>query len=180
MGKSVKSVSFFVNNRIIDKLLFARWAHGKPIKENRPGFWQHIKNIKIYIYIYIHTHTPKHTLTHPYTPTRTHTQKHHTHTYTHTSHTHTRAKNGINKNGNFRLFAANGKRKQHTYRSCAPNGNGKWMFVFLGRQTIISNWFLLFQQTCPSILSLYRYKSEWCEWCKELVSGSGGQVTFEK
>jgi hypothetical protein len=57
----------------------------------------------------------------------------------HTHVTHTRAKNGINKNGNFRLFAANGKRKQHTYRLCAPNGNGKWMFVFLGRQTIIGN-----------------------------------------
>ncbi len=33
----------------------------------------------------------------------------------------------------------------------APNENVKRKFVFLGRQTINSDWRLLFQQTCPSM-----------------------------
>ncbi len=32
------------------------------------------------------------------------------------------------------------------------SANGKWKFVFLGRQTINGNRCFLFQQTCPSML----------------------------
>ncbi len=42
---------------------------------------------------------------------------------------------------NFRLFAANGKRKQK--------------FVSFGRQMINGNRRLLFQQTCPSMMYMY-------------------------
>jgi hypothetical protein len=39
------------------------------------------------------------------------------------------------------------------FRLFAANGNGKLKFVFLGQQTITGNQRLLFQQTCPSMLT---------------------------
>ncbi len=47
------------------------------------------------------------------------------------------------ENGHFRLFAA--------------NGNGKWNYVFIGRQEINGNRRLLFQPTCPSIRIFVTY-----------------------
>jgi hypothetical protein len=52
------------------------------------------------------------------------------------------------KNGNFRLFAANGKQEEQS-SVCLSKTEQK--FVFLGRQTINSNRRLLFQHMCPSI-----------------------------
>ncbi len=46
-------------------------------------------------------------------------------------------KTELTENANFLLFGA--------------NGNKKWKFIFLGRETINSNQWLLFQQICPSM-----------------------------
>jgi hypothetical protein len=55
------------------------------------------------------------------------------------------------ENGNSRLFAANGKQKRQTnFRSFSANG--KWKFVYLGRQTKNGNRRLLFRQRCPSMV----------------------------
>ncbi len=50
------------------------------------------------------------------------------------------------ENGNFRIFAANGKRKRKTSVYLAANGNGKRKSVFLGRKTINGNRRLLFSK----------------------------------
>jgi hypothetical protein len=63
--------------------------------------------------------------------------------------------------GNFRLFYANGKRKQQTKNKFAANGNGKRTFVFLGRQTINGKQHLLFQQKCPSMHMVNVYNTYW-------------------
>jgi hypothetical protein len=51
------------------------------------------------------------------------------------------------KNGNFCLFAAT---EMANFRLFDENGNGKWKFASLGRQTI-NGYRLLCQQTCPSM-----------------------------
>jgi hypothetical protein len=83
-----------------------------------------------------------HTYTHPHSHTPTPT---HTHTHTHMQ------KMELTENSNFRLFAANGKRKHQT-SVFAPNGNGKRKFVFLSQQRINGNQQLLLERTCPSMV----------------------------
>ncbi len=65
---------------------------------------------------------------------------------------------------NFRLFAANRKRKRK--------------FVFLGRQTINSNQQLLFQQTCPSMNILKSVYSCCLFRCKHAVQLHRESFTF--
>ncbi len=61
------------------------------------------------------------------------------------------------ENSNFPFFAANGKRKRQTSICLlqTETENGSQKFFFLGRQKINSNRRLLFQQTCPSILTIF-------------------------
>jgi hypothetical protein len=63
------------------------------------------------------------------------------------------------ENGNFRLFAANGKRKRQTSVRLLQMRTEK--VDFLGGQTINSNRRLLFQQSCPSVVK--RNRLHFCE-----------------
>jgi hypothetical protein len=66
-------------------------------------------------------------------------------------------KTELTENSNFRLFAANRRRKRQT-SVCFLQTKRKTEVWFLGRQTINSNQHLLFQQTCPSTC-MYTYLS---------------------
>jgi hypothetical protein len=59
----------------------------------------------------------------------------------------------LTENGNFRLFAANGKQKRQTSVRLLQMRTENEV-DFLGGQTINSNRRLLFQQTCPSVVKI--------------------------
>ncbi len=101
-------------------------------KEKSPGLPFSRFPFKTAAYTHTHTHAPSHTL--------------HTHTTcTHTPSPHPQ-KTEPTENGNFRIYAANGKRKRKTSVYLAANGNGKRKSVFLGRKTINGNRRLLFSK----------------------------------
>jgi hypothetical protein len=64
-------------------------------------------------------------------------------------------KTELTEDGNFCLLAANGKLKRKTSVCVLKTGTRKQKFVFLDRQTINGNRQLIFQQTHPSVLTLY-------------------------
>ncbi len=156
MGKSVNtvckwitSVGFFVNKRTNNKLLFTHWANGKWIKENRLGFhcpFEIAAYKYLYICIYIQYLYIQYVLPFQYFNIR---------------------KTKLTENGNFRLFAANGKRKgKLLFVFCKQ----KYKSVFLGQQTINGYQHLQFQQTCQSMRTPYHlfFKKE--IWPRKAIS----------
>jgi hypothetical protein len=60
-------------------------------------------------------------------------------------------KTKLTENGNFRLFAVNGKKELENVCLFAANRNQKWKLFSLVGKKINGNRQLLFQQTCPSM-----------------------------
>ncbi len=122
--KRITSVCFLVSKRTKNKLPFTLWANGKQIKENHLDFYFlfEVWN-RQQIYIGIYIHCSDIYM-----------------------------ESGTNRNGNFCLFAANGKWKWQT-SVCLQHTEMKNGSLFsFGRQMINGNQQMLFQQTCTSMI----------------------------
>ncbi len=116
--KQITSICFFLNKETNKKILFAQWANGKRIKENRLGF-QFLFDISVSMCSCVHVSIfPCFHVSISLSPCL------------HIS---------ANEKWQLPLLSANGKREMANFSLVAANGNGKLTFVFLGRQTINGN-----------------------------------------